>query len=245
MFLVVRKKELLLPALLLAGVTVLQAALWLGSRGGEIQAAGAAEVELPATVILDAGHGGEDGGAVAADGTEEADLNLAVTKELEAVLTFLGVPVVMTRTEDVSLHDEGLDTVRQKKASDLENRAALVRQVPGGVLLSIHQNTLPSVPSVHGAQVFFNTAEGSEALALALQDALNAAVNREKGKVAKAADSALYLMRNVSCPAVLVECGFLSNSEELARLRDADYQRYIAVTISAGYLRWTAQAEKE
>ena len=187
-------------------------------------------------VVIDAGHGGEDGGAVAADGTVESTINLAVAHDLNALLRFLGCETRMTRTEDVSIYSDGAQTLREKKASDLKNRVALVNEIEGAVLLSIHQNSLPSARGVHGAQAFHARTEGSEALAESIQSALNAAVNRGNEKSQKAIDPSVYLMKNVACPAVLVECGFLSNAAEAQRLQDADYQRRLAVTIAAGFL---------
>lgn len=187
-----------------------------------------------AVYVLDAGHGGEDGGAVSRDGVQESAINLAVTKRTELLLCFLGAETVMTRTEDVSIHSEGSNTLRQKKASDLRNRVALVNATPGAVLVSIHQNSLPSVPSVHGAQAFYGAVEPSGALALSVQDALNQSVNIGNEKHEKKIDSSIYLMKNVTCPAILVECGFLSNAAETQLLQEPEHQKLIAAAIVAG-----------
>ena len=184
--------------------------------------------------VLDPGHGGEDGGALSRDGVPESGINLAVAKRLELLMRFLGAETLMTRTDDVSIHSEGADTLRQKKASDLRNRVALVNAVPGAVLVSIHQNSLPSVPSVHGAQTFYGAAASSEALALSVQDALNQSVNIGNEKHEKKIDSSIYLMKNVTCPAILVECGFLSNAGETRLLQEPDHQKLIAAAIAAG-----------
>ncbi len=192
-------------------------------RGGEVY-------------VLDAGHGGEDGGAVSPDGVKESDINLTVTQRLNAALRFLGRDTVMVRNEDVSIYSDGAETLRQKKASDLKNRVALVNGTPGAVLVSIHQNSLPSVPSVHGAQVFHGTAESSAALALSVQTALNESINVGNEKHEKKIDPSIYLMKNVTCPAILVECGFLSNAAETVRLQEPEYQTRLAVAIAAGLL---------
>ena len=192
--------------------------------------------EGPVTVVVDPGHGGEDGGAVAADGTVESGINLAIAQDLDALLRFLGCETRMTRTEDAAIYSDGARTLREKKASDLKNRAALVNETPNAVLLSIHQNSLPASRRVHGAQAFHARTEGSEALAESVQVALNAAVNLGNEKSRKVIDKSVYLMKNISCPAVLVECGFLSNAEEAARLCETDYQRKLAVTVAAGFL---------
>ena len=149
-------------------------------------------------------------------------------------MRFLGAETLMTRTDDVSIHSEGADTLRQKKASDLRNRVALVNATPGAVLVSIHQNSLPSVPSVRGAQTFYGAEASSGALALSVQDALNQSVNIGNEKHEKKIDSSIYLMKNVTCPAILVECGFLSNAAETQLLQDSEHQKLIATAIVAG-----------
>ncbi len=191
--------------------------------------------------VLDAGHGGEDGGAVSCGGIRESDINLAVTLRLDTLLHFLGRQTVRTREADISIHAPDAETLRQKKTSDLKNRVSLVNGTPGAVLISIHQNSLPSVPSVHGAQVFFGTAAGGEELALSIQEALNQSVNPKNEKQAKKIDPSIYLMKNVTCPAVLVECGFLSNAAEAEQLLQPEHQKRIAAAIAAGILK----AERE
>ena len=187
--------------------------------------------------VIDAGHGGEDGGAVGTDGSRESDINLAIARRLEGLLALLGEETRMTRTEDVSIHSEGAATLREKKRSDLKNRVALVNSTQGAVLVSIHQNSLPSSKRTHGAQVFFRKEEGSAALANAVQRALNETVNLENEKTEKAIDPSIYLMKNVTAPAILIECGFLSNENETALLKSADYQQKLAVVIISGLLQ--------
>ena len=121
--------------------------------------------------------GGEDGGAVAADGSKESDMNLAIARRLDALLVFLGEETRMTRTEDISIHDASASTLREKKRSDLENRVGLVNSTQGAILVSIHQNSLPSSKRTHGAQVFYGKKEGSAEVANAVQLALNQTVN--------------------------------------------------------------------
>lgn len=218
------------------------AILWQGSA---VQASRALEPGAGGTVlIIDPGHGGEDGGAVAADGTCESQINLAVSLRLEAIARLVGMETAMTRREDVSTTDMAGGTVRERKISDLKNRTAFCNAVPGGVLVSVHQNSLPGAPGVHGAQMFYGGVQGSEALALTVQNALNAVINRERPKVAKTSGDAVYLLKNAACPAVLVECGFLSNSGETEKLKTADYQTRLALTVLAGVrFHLTAPAE--
>jgi len=194
------------------------------------------------TVVIDPGHGGEDGGAVSADGTGESQLNLEVSLRLNDLLRFIGQRTQMTRTEDISIHTEG-DTIRARKASDIRNRVSLVNSTPNAVLLSIHQNSLPSSPVTHGAQVFWNRQEGGEVLANVLQDALNQSINPGNEKHPKPIPATIYLMKHVTAPAALVECGFLSNQAETALLRHPAYQTKLAMAIAAGFLRVLAGEE--
>ena len=134
--------------------------------------------------------------------------------------------------------DPGLETMRQRKVSDLHNRASFVNGVPNAVLLSIHQNSLPSSPVTHGAQTFWNRQEGAEALARTLQAGLNPVVNTHRAKEPKQIPDSIYLMNHVDAPAVLVECGFLSNPEETVLLQRPDYQLHIAAAIAAGFCQY-------
>ena len=232
---VLRGRHLCLMGLFFCFVAVLAAVLWRGSAAYTSAFVDAAFGEGP-TVVVDAGHGGEDGGAVAADGTVESGLNLAIALRVRDLLTFAGVDTVMTRTEDAAIYDESASTLREKKVSDLKNRAALVNETPNALLLSIHQNSLPSSPATHGAQVFFNGAEGATPLATSVQEALNQAVNTEKAKSPAAIGSSVYLMKNITAPGVLVECGFLTNAGEAAQLKSEAYQLRLAAAITAGML---------
>ena len=187
--------------------------------------------------VIDAGHGGEDGGAVGTDGSRESDINLAIARRLEGLLALLGEETRMTRTEDVSIHSEGAATLREKKRSDLKNRVSLVNSTQGAILVSIHQNSLPSSKRTHGAQVFYGKKEGSAEVANAVQLALNQTVNAGNEKTEKAIDASIFLMKNVTAPAILIECGFLSNENETALLKSGEYQQRLAVVIASGLLQ--------
>ncbi|MBQ9347199.1 MAG: N-acetylmuramoyl-L-alanine amidase [Oscillibacter sp.] len=193
---------------------------------------------VPATVVLDPGHGGEDGGASAQDGTKESGINLEISLRLQDMLYLMGQPAILTRRSDAALGDPELETIRQRKASDIRRRVELVNSTPGAVLVSIHQNSLPSSPVTRGAQVFWNRQAGGQDLAEAMQSALNEVVNAGNAKRAREMDSTVYLMRHAEVPAALAECGFLSNREEAALLQTADHQREIAAAVAAGILRY-------
>lgn len=241
MIVMIRKRIFLGSALFCCFFAVLAAVIWAGhARRVPVFAASGG---VPVTVVIDPGHGGEDGGAVSSDGVEESQINLAVSLQVNDLLRLMGQRTVMTRSGDVSICDEGLETIRQRKASDLKNRVALVNATPNAVLLSIHQNSLPSSPVTHGAQVFWNRQEGAEELALLAQDSLNGAVNAGNEKHAKQIPPTIYLMKNITAPGIIVECGFLSNAEETARLQEPSYQLKLAAAIAAGYLRCLAGEE--
>ena len=195
-------------------------------------------VTRAAPLILDAGHGGEDGGAVSVTGVPESRVNLEIVQKLRDTLALYGVDPVVLREEDVSLHDPEASTLREKKRSDLKNRVRAVEAVEGGALLSIHQNSYPG-SQYRGAQVFYAPTGGSRELAELLQPALREELQPDNDRQAKPIPESVYLMNHVSCPAVLVECGFLTNPEEEALLRDGGYQRQLAAVLAGAWL--TAQ----
>lgn len=240
MVILLKKRDLILPCLFCCFFLGLAAVLW---RGSAVPAFHVRE-DVPVTVVIDPGHGGEDGGAVSPGGVEESQINLAVSLRVSDLLRFAGQRTRLTRSEDVTICDEGLSTMRQRKTSDLRNRVKLVEETENAVLLSIHQNSLPSSPVTYGAQVFWNRREGAEAMAGSIQDALNAAVNGGNDKHPRQISDSIYLMKNISAPGVLVECGFLSNASETGRLQDPAHQLRLAAAITAGYLN-AGNAENE
>ena len=231
------KRGLCLAAALLAVWGLLTFAL--GRLDGLIApAVRPVSVTRAAPLILDAGHGGEDGGAVSVTGVPESRVNLEIVQKLRDTLALYGVNPVVLREEDVSLHDPEASTLREKKRSDLKNRVRAVEAVEGGTLLSIHQNSYPG-SQYRGAQVFYAPTGGSRELAELLQTALREELQPDNDRQAKPIPESVYLMNHVSCPAVLVECGFLTNPEEEALLRDGGYQRQLAAVLAGAWL--TAQ----
>lgn len=192
-------------------------------------------VQRTGPLVLDAGHGGEDGGAVSITGVPESQINLAIVLKLRDILGLYGVDPILLREEDVSLHDNGAGTLREKKRSDLKNRVAAVEEVEGGTLLSIHQNTYPG-SRYHGAHVFYAPAVGSQSLAEHVQNSIKAALQPDNERAVKRIPDTVYIMNHVTCPAILIECGFLTNPEEEAMLRDEDYQRKLSAVIAAAWL---------
>lgn len=210
-------------------------------QGESVQTAADAFVgESVPILIIDPGHGGEDGGAVAIDGTIESHINLAVSSTVADIARLLGWEVMMTRQEDISIHDDTAQTIREKKVSDLKNRVELCNAVEHGILVSIHQNSMPAAKSVRGAQAFYNENSGSPALAQAIQVVLNQTINVGRPKESKPIGGSSYLMKSVTIPAVLIECGFLSNEADTQLLKTAEYQRKLSVCIVSAltdYLR--------
>lgn len=191
-----------------------------------------------AVVIVDAGHGGEDGGAVSANGVAESRINLAIAVRVDYLLHFVGQETFMTRTGEEAIYSSDATTLREKKVSDLKNRVSMVNEQENAVLLSIHQNSLPSHPNVHGAQVFYNTVEPGQGMAETVQALLNKNINSGNEKAAKPIDNSVYLMKNSQAPSILVECGFMSNGDEVRLLQSEDYQLRLAACIVAGFRQY-------
>ena len=234
MFITFKKWTALYVATILALFAIFAAILW---QGNAVNASKNLELKQSGEFILiiDPGHGGFDPGAVASDGTAESGINLAVGLQMEEMARLLGVETDMTRREDVSTESDASAAVRQRKNSDLKNRVEQVNGISGGVLVSLHQNSLPQVPAVHGAQVFYSEVEDSRELAETVQSALNTVIN-DRNKEVKAAGGGVYLLKNAKIPAILVECGFLSNGDETALLNTQAHQNRLALTILASVL---------
>lgn len=181
-------------------------------------------------IILDAGHGGEDGGATSCTGRLESTYNLEIAKRLNDLFHLLGYDTRMIRTTDTSVYTKG-ETIAQKKVSDLKERVRIVSETENALLLSIHQNNF-SDSRYSGAQVFYAGTEGSETLARQLQDAFVATLNPGSNRKSKKSDG-VYLMEHIDCTGVLIECGFLSNAEEEAKLRSTNYQQRLCCVIAA------------
>ena len=179
-------------------------------------------------IVIDAGHGGVDGGAVSCTGKYESHINLDIALRLNDLMQLLGFRTKMIRTEDVSVYTEG-DTIAEKKVSDLKERVRIVKNTDNAILISIHQNYFQD-SYFDGAQVFYcgDNGEFAKLLQANFVSTINTGSNR-KAKNAKG----IYLMEKTKCPGVLVECGFLSNPTEAVRLAEPDYQKKICCVIAA------------
>lgn len=235
MVLLIRRKWVMGAAVFLL-LTISAVALASGSPAA-VQAFSYTNLPTKEIVILDAGHGGADGGAISADGIPESGINLAITLCLRDFFALMGQQTVLTRTDEASLAAPDCTTLRQQKVSDTKNRVELINSVPDGCLISIHQNTLPGHPNVHGAQVFYGKTTDSDARADTVQRELNNIINTNNEKTFKPIGQDIYIMAHAQCPALLVECGFLSNREETALLLQPEYRTKLAVAIGCGYLQ--------
>ncbi len=182
-------------------------------------------------IVIDAGHGGEDGGAVSPNGIYESHINLQIALRVRDFLHLLGLRTLLVRSEDVSVATQGA-TIAARKVSDIHNRVRLVEATPNALLVSIHQNHFPE-SKYRGAQVFYAAAGESRALAERLQSLFTTQVDPRNHRQCKPAEN-IYLMQHVSCTAVLVECGFLSNLQEEALLCDARYQKRLCAAVCVG-----------
>ncbi len=184
-------------------------------------------------VIIDAGHGGVDGGAVSCTGIYESHINLEISNRLNDLMHLLGLKTKMIRNEDVSIYTDG-SSIAAKKVSDLKERVRIINGTKNGILISIHQNYYTD-NRYRGAQVFYG--KNDIGLAKQLQHDFVTVLNKGSKRGIKHADG-VYLMENITVPGVLIECGFLSNPEEEALLRDKQYQQKICCVISSSVSRY-------
>ena len=193
-------------------------------------------LESQRVLVLDPGHGGEDGGAVSLSGMHESVLNLDIAKRIDAIMGLFGTEVVMTRDEEELIYPDSANTTRKRKVADTKRRVEMINDIENAVLISIHQNIYPG-KQPFGAQVFYSdkTPEG-KALAIHTQNILRNTLNPNNKRQAVKVPADVYLMNNVDCTAILIECGFLSNPEEDALLRTDRYKLRIAWAVSCAYL---------
>ena len=215
------------------GVVLLVAAGFLAKRGA-IYVQQSKVGEEKTCIVIDAGHGGTDPGKIGINGKKEKDINLQIAKELKKKLEKEGIEVVMTRDSDEGLYNS---SSRNKKVDDMKKRCKIIDEAKPVFTISIHQNSYPE-EYVKGAQVFYygQSQEGKE-LAEILQESMVQQLDKENHRTAKANES-YYLLKKTESPTVIVECGFLSNSEEAKLLADKDYQKKVAEAIHTGIKKY-------
>lgn len=189
------------------------------------------------TIVIDAGHGGEDGGAVSESGVLEKDINLSIANDTSALFYLLGFDVTQTRKTDIAL-DNGEDTIRKRKVSDMKKRLEIFNSSKENTIISIHQNKF-SESKYHGTQIFYSPNNPkSKQLADSIKYSVKGLLQHDNERECKQADSGIYLLKNTNNPAVIVECGFISNGEECKNLLDSQYQKQMAFSITAGFLSY-------
>ena len=224
----IRKSASILLFYILIVSLFLTATYW-GSRATSVIAQ-KIPMERKHTVIIDAGHGGEDGGATSCTGKLEKEYNLEIAMRLNDLMHLMGLHTKMVRTTDISVYTQG-QTIAAKKVSDLKNRVNAVNETENGLLVSIHQNTF-SDGKYSGAQVFYAAEGESQELAEQLQNTFCQTLNPGSNRRCKRADG-VYLMEHIEKTGILVECGFLSNVQEEAKLRRSEYQKKLCCVIAA------------
>lgn len=197
-------------------------------------AVSAAKTDEEKTVVIDAGHGGIDGGASADDGTLEKDINLSIALKLQKQLVSMGIKNVMTRTEDRSIHDDGIETIKGQKVSDLHNRLKIIDTTPNSIFISIHQNHY-SESKYSGTQIFYSK-NNPDSLVLAekIRALIIKNIQPDNKREIKKSGSEIFLLNNSNVPSVMIECGFLSNKSETELLKDEEYQNKLAESIAFG-----------
>ncbi|MBE6580016.1 MAG: N-acetylmuramoyl-L-alanine amidase CwlD [Ruminococcaceae bacterium] len=188
-------------------------------------------------IIIDAGHGGIDGGTTGKSGVLEKDLNLAIAAHLASFCRLLGATVIETRTADISLASPDAKKGHVKQ-SDLENRVALAKKYENAIFVSIHMNAFPE-EKYHGLQVWYSqNHQSSKVLADMLQNDVREQLQNDNHRKTKAATGSIYILRHLDCPAVLIECGFLSNPLECATLESEQAQKRLALVLAGALMRF-------
>lgn len=188
-------------------------------------------------IIIDAGHGGEDGGAVAVDGTYEKDINLQIALKINDILSIFGYKTHLIRTTDTAIHTSG-DSIRERKVSDIHNRAATMNLYENCIYLSIHQNKYED-SRIWGAQTFYSANfDESREIAQFIQNAVSSQLQPNNKRQIKKSGTDIYVLYNATKPAVMVECGFVSNQNELNQLKDSSYQNNMSLAIATGIINY-------
>ena len=210
--------------------------------GNNVSSVSSSNIAENNIILLDAGHGGEDGGAIGIGGIIEKDINLSITLKTAAFFEFLGYKIEFTRETDKMTCDSGLKTQREKKVSDIKNRLEQIEKSPCLCSISIHQNIFGG--EAKGAQIFYggNNPE-SKLLAESLQNGISSMLQPENNRVIKRATKDIYILYHTEKTAILAECGFISNSSEAALLGSDDYQNKMAFAIALSAVKHLTERE--
>ncbi len=222
---------------LTVGMLACVAVLALGARLTDNVVPASAEIDDRPIIVLDAGHGGLDSGAVGKSGLLEKDVNLSVVKHLREMLEMSGFQVVVTRDEDISIYDAGVEGIRNQKLSDMDNRLEIVQSYPDSIFLCIHQNNYTD-PAYFGGQMFYNENNPDNCTLAQIMQNRFAALQEGNDREIKLSGNELFLLKDNKNPSLMIECGFLSNPEEEALLATTEYQQKIAFSIYCGVLEF-------
>ena len=213
------------------------ALVWFFSKDISVSVPASSNVQTNMTkkvIVLDAGHGGIDGGCVSVNGVAEKGINLSIVQTLRDSLDILGFDVVCTREDDRSIHDSGVEGIAKQKLSDMKNRLDIINRYDDALVVSVHQNQFVD-PRYSGAQMFYaKENDDSRRLAECMKKQFVALLQPSNERETKPVGKEMYLIHNAKSPALMVECGFLSNPDEAKLLESADYQKKVAFTILTG-----------
>ncbi len=194
-------------------------------------------------IIIDAGHGGEDGGAIGIDGTYEKEINLQIALKTNEILSVFGYETHLIRDTDRAIHTTG-NSIRERKVSDIHNRIATMDLYEKCIYLSIHQNKY-SDSTVWGAQTFYSAnINESQEIARFIQNAISSQLQPQNKRQIKMSNNDIYILKNATKPTVMVECGFMSNQNELNELKNNDYQNSMALSIIVGITNYNISEDK-
>lgn len=209
------------------------------SNINEINIVTANNIETKIKVVIDAGHGEPDGGAVSKDGIKESELNLQIAQKLKAKLEELNIEVIMTRenSNNISNLEEAQKTIREIKTTDLNNRVKIANESGASMLVSIHMNKFED-SRYRGWQTFYSkSSEEGKKLAENIQEAIGEVIQLDNKRKALKIEG-IKIIDKSQIPAVIVECGFLSNTEECNLLQDENYQEKMAEGIKIGIQKY-------
>lgn len=233
MFFLSKKRIVLLASLLIAVVSI-------GIFQMNLKEESIETVALPVSnkvIVLDAGHGNPDGGAVSTNGISEAEINLKIALKLQNLLEQSGATVILTRSDENGIYDADKTKLKNQKVSDIKNRVKIGNSSSADIFVSIHLNKI-SQSQYSGWQTFFKSgSEQGEKLATSIQENLNKTIEKENNRVPMKLDN-VYIVKNVEIPLTIVECGFLSNEEEERKLQEDDYQDKLAWGIYNGIINY-------
>ncbi|MGI5936239.1 MAG: N-acetylmuramoyl-L-alanine amidase [Oscillospiraceae bacterium] len=241
MFITINLKKMFVPAVLIIVVIAILILIFTGPASeAMLKTTGGSHSGTP-VLIIDAGHGGEDGGAQSKSGLLESTVNLDIALRLEALAGLMGVETLMTRTSEEIDYPESAKTTHARKTYDQHRRLELINSTPNAVLISIHQNKFPN-PIPRGSQVMYAKTEGSREFGELTHANLIAALYPENRRVAIPVYDSIYLFNNINCTGILVECGFLSNPAEAELLATDEYRIKLASVLICSYLQYMEEA---